>query len=148
MSESTAPSPVQRSARRRRSVGVSLAVVGAVVGALAVAGGVAFAAVWRAAAVDTVGRVPFERPLAVPPLADSRVVAGERVFDLDVREGRTDLGTGAPSDTAGVNGAHLAPTVRVTRGETVRMAVTNSALHNRGCRRGRNPPASSSDLAM
>jgi FtsP/CotA-like multicopper oxidase with cupredoxin domain len=98
----------------------------AVVTALVTGGGVAFAAVWRSAAVDTAGRVAFERPLAIPPLAESRIVGGERVFALDVREGTTDLGTGAPSDTAGVNGMHLAPTVRVTRGETVRMAVTNS----------------------
>jgi FtsP/CotA-like multicopper oxidase with cupredoxin domain len=122
MSESTASHSIRRSGRRRRAVVATLAVVAVLVAG----GGLAFGAVWRAAAVDTVGRVAFARPLAVPPLAESRVVGGERVFALDIRAGRTDLGTGAPSDTAGVNGTHLAPTVRAARGEAVRLAVTNS----------------------
>lgn len=121
MNESTAPSPVRRSRGRR-----VLVVTGIVVGVVAASGGVAFAAAWQSFAVDTTGDVEFARPLAIPPLAESRVEGGERVFALDVRAGTPDPASGLSGDTAGVNGGHLAPTLRATRGETVRMEVTNS----------------------
>jgi FtsP/CotA-like multicopper oxidase with cupredoxin domain len=123
MNESTAPSPVRRSPRRRRR---ALLVTGITVGVVVASGGVAFAAAWQSFAVDTTGDVDFARPLAIPPLAESRVIDDARVFTLDVQEGAPDPASGVAGDTAGVNAGHLAPTLRATRGETVRMEVTNS----------------------
>jgi FtsP/CotA-like multicopper oxidase with cupredoxin domain len=78
------------------------------------------------ASIDTVGQVEFERPLRIPPLAESRVDArGRRVFDLRLQSGETDLGRDQPTPTWGVNGSYLGPTVRARRGEEVLMQVTN-----------------------
>jgi FtsP/CotA-like multicopper oxidase with cupredoxin domain len=68
----------------------------------------------------------FSRPLAIPPLAESTVDAdGRRVFDLRLQRGRTDFGLGRPTDTWGVNGSYLGPTLRAQRGEQVAVRVTN-----------------------
>src|SRR5690606_12742214 len=78
------------------------------------------------ARVDTVGEVPFDRPLAVPPLARSTVDEdGTRVFRLRMQEGSTDLGRDQETPTWGFNGSYLGPTLRAERGEQVRVEVTN-----------------------
>lgn len=77
------------------------------------------------APVDTVGEVEFTRPLHVPPLAESRVEGGTRVFSLDLQEGSSDFGRGGPTPTWGFNGAYLGPTLRAARGERVRVEVHN-----------------------
>ncbi|MGL5912160.1 MAG: copper oxidase, partial [Phycicoccus sp.] len=84
--------------------------------------GVAAFATWIAvsfvtAEVDTVGAVGFDRPLAIPPLAESRVEDGVRVFELGMQEGETDLGRAEPTPTGGFDGSHLGPTLRAARGE-------------------------------
>ena len=90
------------------------------------------------ATVDTTGEVAFDRPLAVPELADSRVdERGRRVFDLTMAPGETDLGRDEPTRTWGVNGSYLGPTLRAARGEEVLVNVTNrlgeeSTLHWHG----------------
>ncbi|MDF2574860.1 MAG: copper oxidase, partial [Agromyces sp.] len=79
--------------------------------------------------VSTVGKVDFETPLAIPPLAESTVDAdGTRVFSLEAQSGTTEFTPGAPSDTWGFNGSYLGPTLVAQRGERVRVDVTNS-LH-------------------
>ncbi|GAA0526120.1 multicopper oxidase domain-containing protein [Paractinoplanes ferrugineus] len=76
--------------------------------------------------IDTVGRVAFDRALAVPPLARSEVdAAGRRVFELRAQSGRSDLGHGGQTATWGYNGTHLGPTLRARRGEQVRVNITN-----------------------
>ena len=91
-------------------------------------GGVA-AVVWLVTgglSVDTVGKVTFDRPLKVPPLAASTVDAdGRRVFDLTAQSGDSDLGHSAGTRTWGYNGAYLGPTLRATRGERVAVNVHN-----------------------
>lgn len=78
------------------------------------------------AKVDTVGEVEFDRPLAIPPLAPSRLDAhGRRVFDLTLQAGETDLGRDRPTPTWGVNGSYLGPTLRAARGEQVLVRVDN-----------------------
>ena len=77
--------------------------------------------------VDTVGSVEFDRPLAIPPLAASRVdERGRRVFELEMRAGRTDLGADEETATWGFNGSYLGPTLRAARGERVAVKVTNA----------------------
>lgn len=93
---------------------------------------------WTDARLDTTDQVDFDRPLAVPPLADSYVDdAGRRVFDLVMQQGETDLGAASPTPTWGVNDSYLGPTLRATRGERVLVNVTNelgqqSTLHWHG----------------
>lgn len=120
------PVPASRPARRRRGpLARVLLVLGLIallfVGAIVAVVGVA----WARAATSTVGAVEFTRPLAIPPLAESRVEDGVRVFELEAREGVADLGAGAPTPTIGLNGDYLGPTLRAARGERVRVDVTN-----------------------
>ncbi|MFE9233801.1 multicopper oxidase family protein [Cellulosimicrobium funkei] len=96
---------------------LAVLLVGAVVAVLGVA--------WARAATSTAGAVEFTRPLAVPPLAESRMEDGVRVFALEARAGVADLGASAPTPTIGLNGDHLGPTLRAVRGERVRVDVTN-----------------------
>ncbi|GAA1646911.1 multicopper oxidase family protein [Actinoplanes couchii] len=84
------------------------------------------AAVWYTdrPPLSTVGRVAFDRKLAIPPLAPSTVVDGFRTFDLTAAGGVTDFGHGG-TRTAGYNGTYLGPTLRVKRGERIRVRVRN-----------------------
>lgn len=93
-------------------------------GALAFGGVIAYAFV--TAKVDTVGKLAFDRPLAVPPLAESRTDRqGRRVFDLNMQRGSTDLGRDDPTPTWGMNGSYLGPTLRANRGEAVLANIKN-----------------------
>ncbi|WP_426308746.1 multicopper oxidase family protein [Cellulosimicrobium sp. E-16] len=118
--------PGGRPRRRRGPLARVLVVLGLVValfvGVVAAVVGVA----WARAATSTAGAVEFTRPLAVPPLAESRVEDGVRVFELETREGVADLGASAPTPTIGLNGDYLGPTLRAARGERVRVDVTNA----------------------
>jgi bilirubin oxidase len=67
----------------------------------------------------------FSSPLAIPPLIPSERVGDERVFRLSAQQGATELVPGVSFATMGFNGAYLGPTIRATRGERVRMHVTN-----------------------
>lgn len=70
-------------------------------------------------------------PLPIPPLADATTNgAGELVYDLDIREGSQSFpgapGAGARAvETLGYNGDFLGPTIRLSRGDAVRLRVTN-----------------------
>ena len=111
----------QRRARRRLIVlvlGLPALAVAVVLGILGV--------LWFVLPVSTVGDVPFERPLAVPPLAPSHVDAqGRRVFDLTAQAGTAELIPGRRVEAWGYNGAYLGPTLRASRGEEVMVRVTN-----------------------
>src|ERR671919_2555675 len=76
--------------------------------------------------VDTVGHVPFENRLAVPPLADSELDSeGRRVFTLTAESGESEFRPGESTETWGFNGSYLGPTLRATRGEEVRVDFRN-----------------------
>ena len=71
-------------------------------------------------------QVAFETPLAIPPLAPSRLAAdGTRVFDLTAQDGTTEFRPGVQTRTWGFNGDYLGPTLRASRGEQIAAEVTN-----------------------
>jgi FtsP/CotA-like multicopper oxidase with cupredoxin domain len=85
-----------------------------------------FGAIWLQRPVEAANATNFDTQLAIPPLADSRVVDGRRVFDLDIAEGTTDFGVGESSTrTWGFNGSYLGPTLRAERGEEVQANINN-----------------------
>ncbi|MEV1147046.1 multicopper oxidase domain-containing protein, partial [Micromonospora sp. NPDC049799] len=112
--------------RRRPLVRLLLGVL-AVVLVLCCGGIAAGAWTFTRSGTDTVGEVDFVRPLAVPPLAPSRIDGqGRRVFDLLARDGRRDFrGDGRMTRTAGFDGDYLGPTLRAKRGEQVAVNVVN-----------------------
>ncbi|WP_336923416.1 multicopper oxidase family protein [Aquipuribacter sp. SD81] len=114
-------------ARTRPTVLVVVAVALVVPVLLAITGVALVATGVLSRPLDTRGEVAFERPLRVPELAASTVEPdGTRVFDLTLQQGETDLTGRGPTRTWGVDGAHLAPTLRAARGETVRIDVENT----------------------
>lgn len=67
----------------------------------------------------------------VPPLAPSVVDPdGVRVFRLRAQAGTTEFRPGTATPTCGYEGAHLGPTLRARRGETVRVEVVNELLED------------------
>ncbi|GLY06675.1 multicopper oxidase [Actinoplanes sp. NBRC 101535] len=83
----------------------------------------------------------YTNRLRIPPLADSRKSAdGATEFALELRaDGRSSFLPGTVTTTWGINGAYLGPVIRATRGDRVRMIVTNrlpevSTLHWHGMR--------------
>ncbi|MFC5754666.1 multicopper oxidase family protein [Actinomadura rugatobispora] len=80
------------------------------------------------------------KPLWIPPmLRPRRDVDGVRRFQLNLRPGRTEFLPGKRAATWGVNGPHLGPTLRASRGDRVEMRVINglpesTTLHWHGVR--------------
>lgn len=62
----------------------------------------------------------------VPPLLEGELVDGVRVFRLQLQPGEVAWVPGSPTATYGVNGDVLGPTLRLVRGEQVRIEVTNT----------------------
>jgi FtsP/CotA-like multicopper oxidase with cupredoxin domain len=81
-----------------------------------------------------------QRPLAVPALVEGTMAAdGTRVYELTAQAGTTDFGDGRLASTIGLNGRYLGPTLRMVRGEQVRVQVRNTleeqtTLHWHGMR--------------
>jgi FtsP/CotA-like multicopper oxidase with cupredoxin domain len=81
---------------------------------------------YRDALRSNVGELSFRNPLRIPPLLEATADAwGSRTFDLTVAPGRTEFLAGSSTDTWGVNGSYLGPTLRAAVGEEVRVNVTN-----------------------
>ncbi|WP_026928787.1 multicopper oxidase family protein [Glycomyces tenuis] len=111
---------------RRKALKWSLIGGGGGVGALVFGGGGTVAYLYNEAKVDTVGKVDFDSPLAVPPLAESEQdSSGARVFTLEAQSGETEFRSGAATRTWGLNGSYLGPTIRAKRGEEVAFAIGN-----------------------
>ncbi|MPZ54046.1 MAG: multicopper oxidase domain-containing protein [Acidimicrobiia bacterium] len=95
-----------------------------------VAGGVAFGvlALWlyQSARTDTVGELEFTQELKIPPLLEpERGADGGAIYQLEMQEGFSELLPGVQTETWGVNGSYLGPTIRAERGDWVRMEVEN-----------------------
>ncbi|MFC7550259.1 multicopper oxidase family protein [Plantactinospora sp. GCM10030261] len=83
--------------------------------------------VWTSAGRGNVGEVSFGRPLAIPPLAGGvRDVRGRVRVELRLQAGRAELLPGKRTETWGVNGNYLGPTIRVRRGDTLAPVVRNT----------------------
>ena len=80
----------------------------------------------RRETLDTVGQVDFRHRLRIPPLAKGTREGGTTTFALDARAGSTAIVPGGDTETWGLNGTLLGPTLRARRGESVRVDVTNS----------------------
>jgi FtsP/CotA-like multicopper oxidase with cupredoxin domain len=94
--------------------------------ALALVGFGALAWAWAEAPQSNVGELEFSNELRIPPLAEpARDEAGRATFELELREGTAELMPGTESETWGINGPYLGPTLRAERGERVRIAVRN-----------------------
>ncbi len=63
--------------------------------------------------------------LPIPPLLESKVVDGVRVFNLRADEGSRSFFKGAKTRTLGYNGNYLGPTIRASEGERVEIRVEN-----------------------
>ncbi|MDO5663142.1 MAG: multicopper oxidase domain-containing protein [Brachybacterium sp.] len=107
--------PVGRRSVLRGSLG--LIALGAAVPALAACNG--------RGPTSTVGQLPFDQALPIPPLEEGELEGGTRRFDLTVQDGTSDLVPAGPTPTRGVNGAMLGPTLLARRGDEIRMRVTN-----------------------
>ena len=84
--------------------------------------------VWLYARADisNAGDLSFRNPLRIPELdRGERGDDGVVRFDLEVRAGETSILPGGPTATWGVNGTHLGPTLRASRGDDVEIALTN-----------------------
>ncbi|MGD8330214.1 MAG: multicopper oxidase domain-containing protein, partial [Acidobacteriota bacterium] len=63
--------------------------------------------------------------LPVPPLLEGRRDGDAVLYDLTAQRGRREILPGLSTDTFGFNGDMLGPVLRLTRGETVQLNVTN-----------------------
>lgn len=112
-----------RRLRRPRAVTATLAALAAVGVGLSV--GISGCAVFARPAPPAAGSVSFSEPLRVPPLAESTVEDGVRVYELTAAAGSTDIVPQGSTPTLGYNGSYLGPTLVAERGETVRVDVAN-----------------------
>jgi FtsP/CotA-like multicopper oxidase with cupredoxin domain len=82
--------------------------------------------VWFGADTSNVGKLAFEQPLRIPPLLEpTEDATGRKVFELEMREGTSELLPGRRTKMWGFNGPYLGPTLRASRGDVVRMHVSN-----------------------
>ncbi|MGM0534205.1 MAG: multicopper oxidase family protein [Campylobacterota bacterium] len=64
--------------------------------------------------------------LPIPPLAEYKEINGKKQFHLNVRKGEKTFINNVPTKSFGVNGDFLGPTLKVTRGEKIRLSVQNT----------------------
>jgi Multicopper oxidase len=118
--------PVRAKTGRRLLRRVLLVVAGtglALVLALAGVVGV----VYLRAGASNVGKLDFANQLKIPPLLAPHLDAtGTKTFDLRLRPGTSHLLPGKPTPTWGANTTYLGPTLRATRGDTIRINVHNT----------------------
>ena len=129
MTDSPLPSPISTQPapqRRRSAVGPAILLSATVVTAAAVVTACTIVPGFSDSSVFVPDAPPaFDTPLPIPPLAESTVVDGTRVFSLTADEGQMEFTPGMTTPTWGYDGDYLGPTLRATRGEEVAVEVTN-----------------------
>jgi FtsP/CotA-like multicopper oxidase with cupredoxin domain len=91
---------------------------------LAAAGG--FVWLYSRADASTFGELTFRQELKIPPILEPRTGdAGQKVFDLRLQRGTTELLPGQMTPTWGANRSYLGPTLRASRGDEVLINVHN-----------------------
>jgi len=65
-------------------------------------------------------------PLNIPPLDKGRLEGSTRIYNLNIQDGITEFIPGLKTATRGINSSFLAPVLRMTKGENIRLSVTNS----------------------
>jgi suppressor of ftsI len=96
--------------------------------------------VYTASHQSNTGGLAFTEPLAVPPLLEpDEDEEGRKHFDLTLQEGVSELLPGVQTETWGVNGSYLGPTLRAEDGDEVVITVDNelgeaTTLHWHGMR--------------
>jgi len=69
----------------------------------------------------------FSKPLVIPPILEPKILSdGVKSYDLNVQEGKVEFLKGFKTNTYGINGAFLGPTLRVSSNDTIIMTVQNS----------------------
>lgn len=88
--------------------------------------------------VTNVGKLEFQQALKIPELLEPTIESdGTKHFSLTMEPGTTEFFPGEITDTWGINGSYLGPTIRVSRGDKVSFDVVNklgetSTLHWHG----------------
>lgn len=76
--------------------------------------------------VTNVGELEFNNPLKIPELAEPTIAEdGTKHFDLTMAAGQTEFLPGKMTNTWGINGSYLGPTIRVANGDKVSFDVNN-----------------------
>ncbi|MGQ7786851.1 multicopper oxidase family protein [Nesterenkonia sp. K-15-9-6] len=93
---------------------------------------------------STAGQVDFRNPLHIPPLAEPVIDeqsddGAHRIFELTAQTGSSQIVDAGPTETWGIDGDHLGPTLRASRGDTVEIRFANAlpeatSLHWHGMR--------------
>ena len=69
----------------------------------------------------------FSQVLAIPPILEPKILEdGVKEYDLNVQEGQKEFLKNGKTKTYGVNTDFLGPTIRVKRGDSVKLNVTNA----------------------
>ncbi len=67
-----------------------------------------------------------ERKFAVPPLYEGESKDGKKVYNLQFQKGEMEFFKGLKTQTIGINGAFLGPTLRMKKGDAIKVNVKNS----------------------
>jgi blue copper oxidase len=92
---------------------------------------------------QTIDQTGFSKPtfhlndFSLPPLEEGQSIQGKQVFKLTLQQGQTRILADTTTETIGINQNFLAPVLRMKKGQTVKMEVTNklneiAALHWHG----------------
>lgn len=63
----------------------------------------------------------------IPPILEAKILSdGVKSYDLNVQEGKVEFLKGFKTNTYGINGDFLGPTLKVQKNDTIKINVNNS----------------------